>query len=91
MDPFFLEGDVFKSGVEADHASKKIALQVLKKLHSTQEMFKAYTQEKQRLVRSVFIEYSVAAVLALALLFSAAGLVRQSFRSWALNSEYKYW
>jgi hypothetical protein len=69
------------TGVEANEASKNIALHVLKKLHSGTEMFQAYKQEKERLVRMAFIQYSVAAVLALALLFSAGAVARHSFRS----------
>jgi hypothetical protein len=64
-----------------DHASKDIAVHVLKKLHSASEMYTAYKQEKQRLVRMAWIEYSVAAVLALALLFSGGAVLRHSFRA----------
>jgi hypothetical protein len=69
------------TGVGANQASKNIAVHVLKKLHSTTEMFQAYKQEKARLVRMAFIQYSVAAVLALALLFSAGAVARHSVRA----------
>jgi hypothetical protein len=69
-------------GVE--EPSKKIAVALLKKLHahrySAQAMLKAYHQEKDRLVRRAYIGYSVAAVLALALLFTAGTLFRHSLR-----------
>jgi hypothetical protein len=72
------------TGVEASKVSKNLAVRVLKKMHSTHEMFMAYKQEKQRLVRTAFIEYSVMAVLALAVLFSAGAVVRHSLeaRKW---------
>jgi hypothetical protein len=59
---------------------KNLAVHVLKKMNSATEMFKAYKQEKDRLVRMAFIQYSVIAVLALALLFSAGAVARHSFR-----------
>jgi hypothetical protein len=68
-------------GVEAKEASISIALLTLKKLHSAQELFKVYKQEKQRLVRTAFVEYSVAAVLALTLLFSTGAVLRHSLRT----------
>merc|ERR1711937_667327 len=67
--------------VEATHASKNIAVNVLKKMHSAHEMFQAYQLEKHRLLRTNYIEYSVAALLALALLFSAGAVARHSIRA----------
>jgi hypothetical protein len=62
-------------------AKKNLAVHVLKKMHATTEMFSAYRQEKARLVRMTFIQYSVTAVLVLALLFSAGAVARHSFRA----------
>jgi hypothetical protein len=69
------------TGVETNRASKNIAVNVLKKLHSAGELFQAYKQEKERLMRMAFIQYSVVAVLALALLLSGGAVLRHSFRA----------
>jgi hypothetical protein len=62
-------------------AKKNLAVHVLKKMHATTELFNAYKLEKKRLVRMTFIQYSVATVLALALLFSAGAVARHSLRA----------
>jgi hypothetical protein len=69
------------TGVETNRASKNIAVNVLKKLHSAGELFQAYKHEKERLMRMAFIQYSVVAVLALALLLSGGAVLRHSFRA----------
>jgi hypothetical protein len=68
-------------GLEAKHAAKNLAARVLTKLYHTHELFQAYQQEKQRLARTAFIQYSVAAVSSLALLVSAAALLRHTVRA----------
>jgi hypothetical protein len=69
------------NGAELE-TKKNLARHVLTKLHSAQKMYTAYSQQKHRLQRTAFLGYSVAAVLALVLLF--AGAVRHSLstRKW---------
>lgn len=71
--------------LSSEAAKKKIVVETLKKMHSAQKVFEGYQQEKARLVRKAFIEFSVVGVVALAVFLAAAAVARHSLqkRKWA--------
>jgi hypothetical protein len=58
--------------LSSEAAKKKIVVETLKKMHSAQKVFEGYQQEKARLVRKAFIEFSVVGVVAFAVFLAAA-------------------
>jgi hypothetical protein len=71
--------------LSSEAAKKKIVVETLKKMHSAQKVFEGYQQEKARLVRKAFIEFSVVGVVAFAVFLAAAAVARHSLqkRKWA--------
>ena len=71
--------------LSSEAAKKKIVVETLKKMHSAQKVFEGYQQEKARLVRKAFIEFSVVGVVALAVFLAAAAV---ALRTPVNNIEY---